>query len=626
MAAAPCSTFDAIIIGSGVAGALIAKQLGLAGKKVLIIEAGAEIPADINGYMQRFYKASAKVPESPYTPELFDARGNLNNPGEVNAGRPSVLTLGPWSWRDPKASYLIQTGPLAFGSTYERIGGGTATHWLGTCLRLLPSDFKMRTTYGQFVDWPITYDDLNKDLDNSWYGKAEFELGVSANVADQQYLGIKFPQGYEYPMPKIPLSKIDIAITSKTANLKLDGIPLTVRSTPAARNSQPFQNRRVCAGNTNCIPICPIQAKYDPTITVNDALRTGNVEIWFRTVASEVVVGENGRISQINYLQYQDEKGRRTSGGCVSAKVYVIAANAIETPKLLLMSRNGERTPNGVANRSGMVGRNLMDHPYYVAWALAAEAVFPYRGPLSTAGIEDLRDGTFRGQRAAYRIEIGNEGWNFVVGGFGGDPEVTTVDFVNGLNNSGLNKDKKALFGADLTRALNEVISRQVRLGFLVEQSPDDTNRVTVSDKFRDGLGLPRPQVQYNLSDYTKRGIAASKKAADAIFASFNAKQFTEPPKWGDGKEVDPRTFEWVVDGDKIRLYSFGAGHICGTYRMGTDPMQSVVDREQRSWDHQNLYLVGSGVFPTVGTANPTLTIAALSLWAADTILRTDLK
>jgi choline dehydrogenase-like flavoprotein len=615
MCADKCSSFDVVIVGSGVAGALIAKQLGLAGKSVLILEAGPGIPSDINGYMKRFFLATAKVPESPYPPDLFA------DPGKVNAGRAASLMLGP-NWKNPNKSYLIQNGPLPFGSTYERVGGGTSLHWLGTSLRFLPSDFRMQTLYKRFVDWPISYEDLDKDLDNSWYGKAEAELGVSANVDEQEYLGVKFPAGYSYPMPKIPLSKVDKTIASKIAGLAIDGVPVSVKSTPAARNSRPYRQRRVCAGNTNCIPICPIQAKYDPTVTVNEALRTSNVKIMYKTVASEVVIAENGRVSQINYLQYDDEIGPRTATGCVTAKVFIIAANAIETPKLLLMSRNGGRTPNGVANSSGLVGRNLMDHPYLVTWGLMPESdrVFPYRGPLSTGGIEDLRDGKFRSERAAYRIEIGNEGWNFVVGGVGGDPDVTTLDFINGLNVSDLNKEKEALFGSALVKRLNNRLSRQFRLGFLIEQSPDSTNRVTLSDRHKDGLGLPRPQITYNLSGYTKKGLAAAKQASDEIFRKLNAEPFTRI------SPGDPSAFDFVVDRKRTRLSFMGAGHIVGTHRMGTSARNSVVDRDQRCWSHQNLYLVGSGTFPTVATANPTLTIAALSLRTADTILRTDLK
>ena len=78
-------------------------------------------------------------------------------------------------------------------------------------------------------------------------------------------------------------------------------------------------------------------------------------------------------------------------------------------------------------------------------------------------------------------------------GGIGGDPDLTTVDFVNGRNNSGLNPDGATLFGDQLVERLEHVITRQIRVGFLIEQTPDHDNRVTLSDKFKDGLGLPQP-------------------------------------------------------------------------------------------------------------------------------------
>jgi choline dehydrogenase-like flavoprotein len=620
----PDNHFDAVIVGSGVAGALIAKQLGTAGKKVLILEAGRSIPTNLNDYMKRFYTASAKVPESPYPPGFFGSDGKLVDPALLNAGRPTSLMLGDPT--NPKTSYLVQKGPLPFGSTYERVGGGTSLHWLGTSLRLLPSDFKMSKFNPRFPDWPIGYDDLDKGGKDSWYAKAESELGVSADAEDQRYLGIKL-ENYDYPMPAIPLSFLDKVIQRKINGLSLYDTALKVTSTPAARNSQPRGQRRACAGNTNCIPICPIQAKYDPTITINEALRTGNVEIRYQSVARDVIIDGNGRVKQINYLTYESDRGPHDSDPTeVTATVFVIAANAIETPKLLLMSKNGGRTPNGVANDGNlMVGKNLMDHPYYVTWGLMRDdkdRVYPYRGPLSTAGIEDLRDYKLRGQQGAFRIEIGNEGWNFVVAGGakGADPDVTTVDFVNGLNFSGLNPDKSALFGNALTARLNDLITRQFRLGFLIEQSPDPNNRVVLSSQFKDHLGLPRPEIHYNLSDYTKKGIAAAKAASDKIFERLNAQPFTTPPN-----PHDSNSFEWPP-GSKSRLNFLGAGHIMGTYRMGTARNNSVVNDKQQCWNHKNLYLVGSGVFPTVGTANPTLTIAALSLWAADTILNTDLK
>jgi len=614
MSAAQNNSFDVVIVGAGVAGALIAKQLGLAGKKVLILESGAGLPTNINGFVDRFYTALAKVPEIPYTPNLFNPQGsaNLQDPTLMNAPRPSVLTLGS-NWKDPKQSYLIQDGPHAFGSTYERVAGGTMRHWLGTSLRFVPNDFCMQSQYQQEVNWPFGYPQVEP-----WYGEAEKEIGVSANVADQGYLGITFPPGYKYPMNPIVPSLVDEAVIQGVNGTSFQGVPLTVTNTPAGRNSQPYQSRRVCAGNTNCIPICPIQAKYDPSVTLEQALNTGNVQIWAQTVASEVIVDANGRVSQINYLQYQEPGGGQTGSGSVTAKVFVIAAHAIETPKLLLMSTNGGRTPNGVANSSsGQVGKNLMDHPLYLAWALMPKPVFGYRGPLSTAGIESTRDGSFRKKRAAFRIEIGNEGWNFPIN----DPYTTTVDFINGINQSGLNPigggQPQALFGPGLVNSLNDRLTRQFRLGFLVEQSPESGNCITPStDKSQvDHLGLPRPKIKYDISSYTRAGLGAAVEFADQIFDQLKAQQFTTPPA-----ADDPSAIEVPVNGKPKRIKYFGSGHIVGTYCMGTTKSNSVVNSEQRSWDHPNLFLVGSGVFPTVATGNPTLTIAALSLWAAQTI------
>jgi choline dehydrogenase-like flavoprotein len=419
-------------------------------------------------------------------------------------------------------------------------------------------------------------------------------------------------------MPKIPLSKVDMAVEAGMSDLKVPGVGLDdlkwmVSSTPAARNSQPYQSRRVCAGNTNCIPICPIQAKYDPSVTLADALRTGRVDMMYKTVASQIHLDGNGRVSGIDFIRYDRDDGPPVERGRVTGKIYILAGNAIETPRLLLMSKN-ERTPAGVANRrdgKGFVGKYLMDHPLYLAWALMPKPVWGYRGPLSTAGIEICRDGKFRSERGAFRVEIGNEGWNFAIG----DPDTTTVDLVNGINFSQLNKEKKALFGASLVAELNDKLSRQFRLGFLVEQSPEENNRVSLSDKFKDHLGLWRPQINYDLSEYTKQGLAAAKVTATAIFQSLNATEFTSKPY-----EDDPSSFQWPP-GQKSRIKYFGAGHIVGTYRMGTSNGNSVVNDMQRSWDHDNLYLVGSGTFPTVATANPTLTIAALCLRTADHIV-----
>jgi glucose dehydrogenase len=644
-----CIICDVAIVGSGFAGSLLAKELSERRKdiKVVILEAGPGIQPNINDYLRRFYKASVKVPESPYPPALADSNNKPIDPANVAAGRPTSLTLSPSNWNDPHQAYLDQTNldqtktRRPFKSTYERLAGGTS-HWLGLAPRLVANDFRMHTTYGKessvwadpATDWPGS---INSTTMSSYYARAEAELGVSADVKEQNFLDISFaePKDYAYPMPRIPPSVFDqrvgdalARLTSEETNFLGMGKPVTglrVRSLPAARNSRPYRNRRACAGNTNCIPICPIQAKYDPTITLNEATNNG-ARLIDHAVASEILI-ENNLISGISFITW-NEAGPKTENGCIKAKIYVIAANGIETPRLLLMSKNGGRTANGVANSSDMVGRNLMDHPQYVVWGLLppnSKPAFPYRGPLVTSAIGDLCDGPFRATRAAFRVSLGNEGWNFVVGGgaFGADPHVTTLDFVNGMNSSGLNMrifsqlavDNSALFGAGLAQTLSDLISRQFRIAFAVEQSPDPNNRVTLSS-FSDALNLPRPQIAYDISDYTKQGIVTAVRMKRLIFSKLIALDFTERRKG------DPAGFDETIDGKPEQLTYGGAGHIMGTYRMGDDPKTSVVDSWQRSHDHPNLYLVGSGTFPTVGTANPTLTLSALALRTADSIVK----
>ncbi|WP_448204905.1 GMC family oxidoreductase [Azospirillum sp. sgz302134] len=593
--------YDVVIVGAGVAGAIVAYELGRKGKSVLVLEAGPADPPNRAAYMEQFYLANAKVPESPYPPDPAKP-----NPAGLNAPRPTTLDL-QWPG-DATKSYLIQnptgTGGTPFASTYERLAGGTMWHWLGTSLRLLETDFTMKSTYEVGEDWPVAYTDLLP-----FYARAEQELGVSGDPADLDYLDPHRPTGF--PMPGILKSLVDQAVAGAVDGKTLFGRPLKVSTTTAARNSQPFDERRTCAGNTNCIPICPVQAKFDATVLLNKALETGNVTLLAQAVASRVLVdGVTGRISGIEYITYNEPDGPGTVQEPAIGDVYVLAAHAIETPKLLLNSYSNA-LPKGVANGSDQVGRNLMDHPLYLSWAMAPTPVWGMRGPLSTSGIETLRDGPFRHERAAFRIEIGNEGWNFP----GSDPYTTVQDLIDGTNKNGLNPDRVKLFGQSLIQAMNDRLTRQFRMACLVEQLGDPSNRITLSDQHTDHLGLRRPVVHYRLDDYTRRGFLAAKEASSRIYAWMGAKEYTATdPK-------SPTTFT-VEDGlgDTAEFNYYGAGHIMGTCRMGNSKATSVVNADQRSWEHDNLYIVGSSVFPTSATGNPTLTIAATTFRVAGII------
>jgi choline dehydrogenase-like flavoprotein len=158
---------------------------------------------------------------------------------------------------------------------------------------------------------------------------------------------------------------------------------------------------------------------------------------------------------------------------------------------------------------------------------------------------------------------------------------------------------KRGLRGAELDRALADHSAREMTVACMTEQLPSPENRIVPDFDKRDGLGLPRPRIYYRLDDYTRRGMEHARLLHQQIFERMNCTEIGHSPE------------------------NQAAEHLMGTCRMGADPKQSVVNSELRAHDHPNLFLVGSGAFPTGAASNPTLTIAALALRMADTIQRT---
>ena len=599
----PAPRYDVAIAGSGFAGANMALLLARAGRRVLVLEAGPGLDALHGAHVERYVLSPFKSPSAPYPPDA----GALD-PSRTNAPRPTIEALVA-AWDDPARSYFEHApGSLPFASTYERLAGGTGNHWMGTAIRMDGADFRLRSAYGRGLDWPLGYDDLEP-----YYGRAEHLLGVAGDRAEQETVnGIAYGAGYAYPMGPIPPSYSD-----RVVRTRLDGAvladdaaaPVRLTSTPAGRNSAPYQNRGPCRGSTSCVPICPVRAKYDPRVALREAMATGRVELLARGVVDHVRIDEGGTVTGLHYLRYDDDGAPaatgRTGEGVATAAVYVLAAHAVENARILL---NTERvTGRPAANSSGLVGRHLMDHPVYLAWGLMPAPVYPYRGPLSTSGVETLRDGPFRRRRAAWRAELGNTGWNWPIG----DPYVTGADFLYGADDSGTNPGRRVLAGRPYAEAVNDVLTRQIRIAFLVEQEADPSNRVELSDTWTDNLGIPRPRISYGMSEYVRAGFASAREAAGRVWARLGAADHTATR--GDA----PNTFRHAG-----RTYNYqGAGHLCGTHVMGSDPGRSVVNARQRTWDHPNLYLAGCGSMPSVGTQNPTLTMLAVTCRTVDDIL-----
>ena len=638
--------YDVVIVGSGIAGCVMAKTLTQAGKRVLLLEAGltAGINLDRNGnyynyvdYLNTFYTAMAKVPNSPY-PNIPDAPSIDVLDIEAITGTNSPSTDG----------YLVQAGPLPFGSDCLRGPGGTTLHWLGSTPRMLPDDFRMKTLYGQAVDWPISYEDLKP-----YYEMAELEIGVAGSVAEQRGPDVSkssYGKDYVFPMEKIPQSYLDqqfMTIVDKVNKenpviVNKKKVEITFTPTPQGRNSVPNakypyidivwdpkkgklildkekywdkdehtfktldkedkyeylpvgalwnpNTGQRCEGNASCVPICPVQAKYNAlkTLAQSDQSR---LTIKTQSVASKVLYDKaTGLITGVEYKTYAVGDAIVYNTQIAKGKIYVLAASAIENAKILLASN--------AANSSDQVGRNLMDHLCVLTWGLLPVKGYPFRGPGSTTNIPTWRDGAFRKEHSAWICPVDNWGWGWPTFAPGSD-------LANALN---LN-----LFGKELRDRLSDVIPRQLLLHYECEQLPDPGNRVTIDPAYRDPIGNYRPVIHYDVTDYEKKAFEVAKNINDQLFGAAGIEDFTS---YSASSNPDFVGYKGVG-------YNFsGAGHIVGTHRMGASKKDSVVNKELRTWDHENLYLAGCGNMPTLGTSNPTLTMTALTFRAAEAILK----
>lgn len=527
-------TCDVAIVGSGVAGAHAAYGLAQKGLRVIVLEAGQRRSrAELT---RTFFDNPVKGPQSAYPPDPF-----APFPGDGRYGE-----------------FYAQGGEMPFIGAYLRLVGGTSWHWTGFADRLRPNDFRMRTLYGVGEDWPIDYATLEP-----YYERAEREWGVSG---DPRFVW-GAPRRGPFPQPPIPPSALDLALAPALARLGL-----TAGLFSHARNSVPFDGRPVCCGNNTCVPICPIGAKYDASMHAAKAEAAG-ARLITRARVDFIELDAARRVAAL--------VARRPDGATlrVTARHYILGCHAIETPRLLLNSRQAQ-APNGVANGSDNVGRWLLTQANQDCQGLTREPVLPYRGPQQTSGIEQMRDGPFRTNQAAVGTSFMNSGWS-------GNSDAT--DAAPALIARGLK-------GGALIEALNQRISRHLRLNASAETLPRRDNRVDLDWDQRDTAGIPRPRVTFALDDYTRRGLAEALTVNQRIFDAMG------------GTEV---TWNAPYLSNAI---------IAGTTRMGQDPGISVVDPNLRTHEHANLSILGPSTHVTAPVNAPSLTIAAMAYRLVDRI------
>jgi len=510
------TVYDAVVIGAGISGSIIADELSREGKRVLVVEAGIGEDHSLEGYeayVERFYAAAVKDNQSPYPV-------NLNVPMPRGSDVHRI-----WPGQPDTSGYLVQTGPFASDTSYTRVLGGTTMHWEAKTPRMLPEDFDLRTRYGVGRDWPLSYDDLMP-----YYAKAEREIGVSADAEHQSFLGVHFEPGYVYPMQELPLSYLDQTVAKGVdgtfVELAGEQYELRVRAFPQGRNGVPspaydggkgyvpigavstsqVEEGERCQGNINCVPICPVQAKYNAAKTLSKALERPNVHLLAQTVASRVLIdAETGRVSGVEVKAYADPDSPRYTTWTLRGHLVVLAASAIENARLMLAS--------DLQSSSELVGRNLMDHAYLLNWALLPEVAGTYRGTVCTGGIVDLRGGPFRRRQAAFAVDIHNDGWGWATG--------SPYSDLNAM------VDDENLFGAALRSALPDRLSRQLLLAFMIDVPPNESNRVSVDPRYTDRLGNLRPVISFTVPEYTMRGVGYARQFARQVFQRLGAADCT---------------------------------------------------------------------------------------------------
>jgi len=392
-----------------------------------------------------------------------------------------------------------------------------------------------------------------------YYAAAEREMGV-AGGDDNPFAP---PREEAFPMDAFPPSHSDSMLGEACESLGYQ-----THSIPQARNSESYDDRSQCVGYGTCHPVCPSGAKYSGDVHVRKAEEAG-ARILDRVPVQRLEHDDSGeRVAAAVYATPDGEEHRQ------EARQFVLAGGAVETPRLLLLSES-EQYPDGLANSSGAVGRYFMDHLLHMTMGVVSEETRQHQVGFSTAATHQF-----------YDHEESTPGSFFVAFLNYAGPSPVELALENGA------------WGDDVVSAVSGEYGTHIGTEALVEQLPDAESRITLDTSRTDDHGNPVPDVSWSIGEHGVRTGERALEVQREIMSEAGARI-----TWS----TSPRQ-------------PLSGSHPMGTTRMGSDPEASVVDERLRTHDLENLSIASSSVFTTGGAMNPTLTIAALSLKAADHI------
>ncbi|MBI4873700.1 MAG: GMC family oxidoreductase [Acidobacteria bacterium] len=536
---------NAVIVGAGAAGGVVARQLASAGIGVVLFERGGW-PSNAGCRKDDLRNQRTSVLGHPFGPD--DER----NPRVVveNNGQTRIVRPSEGGYQNNAA--CVGSGTVSYG----------AMAW-----RFMPQDFKMRSTYGAMPgstldDWPISYDDLEPH-----YERAEWELGVSGDVAPDPFKG---PRKKPLPMPPLPGNKECELL--RAAARRLGWHPFDV---PMARNSVPFQGRQACMRCRWCVGFaCEVNAKNGTHNTVIPAaLATGHCELRTGCMVKEILIDARGHPRGVAYFDADDRLQEQT------ADIVVVSSAAIESARLLLNSKSGFH-PHGLGNRYDWVGRNLQGHSYVRSAGLFDFEVQDDIGPGSGVALCDFAHG--------------NPG---LTGG-----AMLTTEFLRSPYQF-VEKTPPGVprWGLEHKLWMRRAYLRHASAGGPIEELPTWDSRVEVDRQAKDYWGIPVAR------------LSGQKHPHVIEVAKF----------------VAAKCDVWMKEAGAIKTWPSipnralsGGQHQAGTCRMGNDPKTSVVNRHCQVHDVGNLFVIDGSVHVTNGCFNPVLTIMAVAYWASDYIVK----
>ena len=527
--------FDVLIIGSGAGGGMTALALCEQGFKVGLIERGQRFKP------QQDYILNYADWETRSDP-LQAAR--LNEQTIDKSYHPNAILNGK-----PKRRPAL---------TYHRVHGlgGSTLHYQGEAHRFAEHAFRTRQQFGWGVDWPLEYQDLAP-----YYDQAEQLLGVAGESGNPFK-----PERGSYPTAAHPLSERS-RVLAKSANKA----GMTLQANSLALPSKSVDGRLPCQHSGGCNYGCVFNAKssIDQAI-IPRAEQTGNLTILTNTRALNLELDER---SEITAVDCERNKVRQR----YSARAYVLATGAVETPRLMLHSKS-QSAPAGYANAHDQVGRYFMETVMAFQTIDLQADIKTYRGPPLDSRIWDFHkpdDNQTNG------FVLGAAGYLYPSAGPSG----------HAINTPGIGRAHKA--------KVRESFGRRLRLFGVAEQQPLADNRLTLS-RSKDPVGIPKVDVQ---CAYSEQDLHTIKVMKTRLLAWAKA---TPTSRIGQAGDTSLRS---------------SATHVGGGCRMGNDPQSSVVDAFGRVHGKSNCYITDASMFPTQGAGDsPSLTIQALALRTADKI------